>query len=189
MPTVHGVAEATRSGVDGTRALRRGHCGGLYTLLDCVALQPGLHALFDGLLWVESTKDQVIQRRTGFPTESRYGDRGWPSAAEYAEHCVWPKHCDYERRVLERDAPPSASLPAEEDTQKRLQRALEIISSWRSNASATSAAPAAPANSTAASAAPAAWVVCVCVCLLCAAVCARARVRVCARARACVQPL
>ena len=50
-----------------------------YTLLDSVHTRPALAALFDAVLWVSSTKAQVIARRTGYPSEAKDARRGWPA--------------------------------------------------------------------------------------------------------------
>lgn len=118
-----------------------------YMLLDG---PPELHAQLDGVLWVSSTQQQVVARRSGYPREAKYGERGWPTREAYAAHCVWPAHVAHEARVqhlLQRTSPPSAVLPADEPKAPRVQRALGIVKGWLGASSSSAAAVASAASS------------------------------------------
>jgi nicotinic acid mononucleotide adenylyltransferase len=99
-----------------------------YLLLDALHLCPQLGAMFDAIIFVESTKEQVVARRDSAP-------RGWKSKPLYAEHCVWPVHVAYldrvaAARVMDGGHPRAAYLPAADDKQARLQAALGRLRGW-----------------------------------------------------------
>ena len=129
-----------------------------YLLLDGHELRSQLSAI----LWVSSTKAQVVARRREYPAAEKLGPMvGWPSVQQYAEQCVWPVHEAYSQRVqhlLGSSLVSTATLPADEVAAARLQRAHGLVKTWldvattRTTAS-TAAAAAASASSSAATAA------------------------------------
>ena len=124
-----------------------------YTILDGASILP----MLEGCIWISSTKQQVISRRTTFPSVSRYGPLGWPHAKAYAEHCVWAAHAEYEQRTAAvfRGIPMRATLPASDEAAPRLEKALIIVGEWLAamQASAGGCAAAAASDSLAPAAA------------------------------------
>ena len=102
-----------------------------YTILDAVDLHPALGSLLGRVVWVSSTKEQVIQRRDSYP-------EGWPDGRSYAAECVWPAHEEYERRVLTAGSALSITrLPATGSVAERLQIMHDLVARWM-NSSVTS---------------------------------------------------
>ena len=111
-----------------------------YLVLDCLERAPALAAIINAVLWVESSKEIVVRRRTSFP---RGGNGAWKSAQAYAAECVWPVHEAYVSRVFHHLQPQelanrpdgsrpwlSAILPADESAEARLKRAYGIVTPW-----------------------------------------------------------
>ena len=105
-----------------------------YLLLDALHCQlPHFCKLFDAILWIRSTKQQVILRRKEWPNRGTMPLK-WTSATQYAEHCVWPTHEAYEARVaadgLLTTHPRAAFLSADDTKHDRLQQAYGHVCRW-----------------------------------------------------------
>ena len=58
---------------------------------------PELIQCFDTIFYLECSIELCKSRRTSFPNEIRYGNRGWESVETYVEQCVWPFHLEHEK--------------------------------------------------------------------------------------------
>ena len=123
---LHRIAAARKSGAD--LVIAEG-----YLILD--AFQHDEEGVLNGprgVLWLDSTKELVMQRRTQFPNRSRIGEKGWATAAEYAAKCCWPVHLEYVQRVQEYldSSSRMVHLPADDAIPARLGRAAAVVRGW-----------------------------------------------------------
>lgn len=58
---------------------------------------------FDKVFYLDSSIELCKARRTSYPTQHRYGDRGWESVEAYVEHCIWPFHKDHDTHMLSKN--------------------------------------------------------------------------------------
>ena len=55
---------------------------------------------FDKIFHLDCSIELCKARRTSYPTQHRYGDRGWESVEDYVDHCIWPFHKEHETHLL-----------------------------------------------------------------------------------------
>ena len=77
---------------------------------------------FDKIFHLDCSIELCKARRTSYPTQHRYGDRGWESVEDYVDYCIWPFHEKHETHLL------SKSVSIEHLDEKNTQHAnVEIL--------------------------------------------------------------